>query len=35
MGEEAAIGTYLEKAVAIERVGALIWEHLHIAFTVV
>jgi hypothetical protein len=30
----AVVGTHLEKAVAIERIGATIGEHLHIAFTV-
>ena len=30
--QEATVGTHLEEAVAIERVGARIREHLHIAF---
>ena len=34
MGEETAVGTDPEKAVAIEGVGAGIRQHGHIAFTV-
>ena len=34
VGEEAAVGTHLEETVAIERIGAGIREHLHLAFAV-
>ena len=32
--QEAAVGTDLEEAMEIERVGARIGEHLHIAFQI-